>query len=447
MEVIAIFPAILSVLVCVLRSPSAAFLDVYLPVLLLIPTRFHWVVAGLPDPGFQHAAILPIACLLPFLRHAQWRFSLTDLLVFGYAGVIGYSEYRAAGWKDAQNLIFDQLCVVVLPYVLAKLLIQPEGNESIVARRVSGLLALVAVLSIWEFRMGTRLFFETLWGFFFPFTEQITSEYRWGFGRIAGPYGHAIHAGMMFGIGIFLQAWLMHARQWKTRRSGLVVLGLIVLGSMLTMSRGPWLGILLGGCVVILGFVRDRRGVVLRLCLLAMVIGPPAWQFFDEYVSGASAVGDSAARHSAAYRAELYDVYMPTILNQAEFGYGSHRWPENRAYWSVDNHYMFLALEHGLVAVVMLAGTMLWVCARLAIFAARRPPMDPTGSLAWTLAGAIGSIAVAITTVFLGVQVEPVLFLLLGWSESLLAYGSVRSQAASAKAAVPRLHNFRRVLT
>jgi len=45
---------------------------------------------------------------------------LFPVVVFGFAGVIAYSEYRASGYNDAQNLRFAMLASVVVPYRLYK---------------------------------------------------------------------------------------------------------------------------------------------------------------------------------------------------------------------------------------------------------------------------------------------------------------------------------------
>jgi O-antigen ligase len=448
-EVIALFPAVLAVVVAAFSSPVTAFLNVYVPVLLLIPDHFRWRIPGLPDPGFQHTAILPIAAILLFSpRRAPWRFSFTDVLVLLYAGLVGYSEYHATGWWEAQNLLLDEVCTVLLPYMLAKLILQPANVGHDFARRFTVCLAIVAVLSIWEFRMGTRLFFETPWSKFFPDAAPLPTQYRWGFGRIGGPFTHAILAGMIFGVGLFLQAWLLNEGAWKKRSTGLLVLMAVILGALLTMSRGPWLGIALGGCVALLGFVRDRTGTLLRLCLVALVVVPPVWKAMEGYTSVSSLEAGSLEQGSAAYRKELLDFYVPKVWEQPEFGYGAYTWPVDPLHPSIDNHYLLLALKHGVTAVVLLVAIFGWVVARLALYGAMHPPRDRNAGLAFTLAGGIASLAVGIATAYLGAQTEPILFLLVGWSESLLAYGNVRAGARDTEPQPARpAHSFQRVLT
>ena len=88
--------------------------------------------------------------------------------------------------------------------------------------------------------------------FFTSQFEPWPPQVRWGFGRIAGPYGHAILAGMIFLMGLVYCLWLRDAdRSWGARRlfSGLPVtlrgltLTAIVAGLLMTQSRGPWIGV------------------------------------------------------------------------------------------------------------------------------------------------------------------------------------------------------------
>ena len=167
MEALVALPAILAAIVAFRRGPQWAFVDVYLPVLLLLPDYYRWPLPGLPDPTFNQAAILPVAALAIARFGRLWRFSFTDLLVAGLAFSIGYSEYVNAGYAEAQNLMFDMAASVVLPYFCAKLLVEPLGLRTACARRIVWMLFLVSLISVYEFRFGTTPF-RLLLDRFFP---------------------------------------------------------------------------------------------------------------------------------------------------------------------------------------------------------------------------------------------------------------------------------------
>src|SRR5438132_152252 len=151
MEFLAGIPGVISAYVALTKSPERAFLDVYLPVVLILPDYYRWVLPGLPDPTFSEAAILPIAAIF-FIKHRPtWKFSVTDFIVLGYAACVGYSEYLNAGYADAQNLMFDMSASVVLPYALAKTMIEPLGLRVQFAKRMVFLLFIVSMISVFEF--------------------------------------------------------------------------------------------------------------------------------------------------------------------------------------------------------------------------------------------------------------------------------------------------------
>jgi hypothetical protein len=219
MAALAGLPGLFSLIVCLRSGPARAFIDVYLPVLLVLPDYYRWVLPGLPDPTFNEAAILPIFVLFFIRKTGRWRFSVTDLLIFGLAAEMGYSEYINTNYADSQNLMFDCLGNILGPYVLAKGLIEPGGLRVEFARKICGLMAIVAVFSVFEFKMGTNPF-QTILGRFFPGQEGWVTTFRYGFARIGGPYGHAILAGVMFAVAYRIQRWLQWNGYWPATSNG-----------------------------------------------------------------------------------------------------------------------------------------------------------------------------------------------------------------------------------
>jgi O-antigen ligase len=164
-----------------------------------------------------------------------------------------------------------------------------------------------------------------------------------------------------------------------------------------------------------------HRSYVTVLAVFAVVIlGIPAYQTFDNYVSVDRVGIHDAAEESAAYRRELLQKYVVIAEERPLWGWGSPGFPVVDGMTSIDNQYLLLALNSGAFALAALALILLWVPIRLCRFGLSHSGYDPTTSLALTLMGIFILCAISISTVYLGAQTEPLLFFIAGWSEALL---------------------------
>ncbi len=443
MEVVALIPGLLAVWMTLRRSPQAAFLGVYLPSLVMLPDYYYWNAPGLPDPSFVKSAILPVAVGF-FVRSAsKWRWSFTDLLVLGFAAAVGTSEYRAAGYKEAQNLLFDCVTGVVFPYMLAKALIEPNGLRVQTAKRLVVLFFAVSCISLFEFRFGKNPW-QMLLGRFFPYQGLgWVVTIRWGFGRIAAPYGHAILAGVMMVVGFRLARWLEWTGAWpkKIRRlpwqpletGRMLSLGVLA-GLLMTLCRGPWLGGVAAALVCAIGRSKNRKRAVGIVLAVVLGVGIPVFAAFKTYVAVGREGAESATQETAAYRFELLHNYLDIVNQKPLLGWGRNTWPKVPGQPSIDNHYLLLLLMHGWLAVGCFLGLLVHVGGRLFLHGIREPANGPPGSsFAITMAGILLAIYFAIATVFLGLNTQPMLFLLLGWSEGYLLFGTRRPSLATAR--------------
>jgi hypothetical protein len=199
LAIIALIPGRLAAWIGLTRGPHAAFLTVYLPTMLLLPEYYRWNAPGLPDPTFGQAAAVGTAIAFFARGTPGFRFHAMDLLVYRFALAASISEYRASGYSDAQNLMFNMLTWMVLPYIFAKSLIEPAGNRVRFAKTLVVCLVIISAISVYEFRFGTtpwRMILDP----FFPGQARWVTTFRWGFARVAGPYGHAILAGILIAI-------------------------------------------------------------------------------------------------------------------------------------------------------------------------------------------------------------------------------------------------------
>jgi O-antigen ligase/polysaccharide polymerase Wzy-like membrane protein len=305
MQMIAAIPGLLALYFALAKTPSKAFLLVYLPTLMLIPNYYRWIVAGAPDPTFNEAAILPIA-LIFFAKGGRFKPTVTDGLVLGYASCVGYSQYLATGYNDAQNLIFDMIATVVLPYLLTKALIEPEGLRVQFAKQFVMLLFIVAISNAYEFKMISNIY-QTILNPFFPgdLGRGWVTTSRNGFGRSAGPYAHAIFAGVIFAVGYRIQRWLQMNGHWPKKQRSRVLTAAMVAGMIFTQSRGPQLGCMFGAIPMFVGRAKNRKMILGAILAAAIVIGIPTAIAFLDYVSVGRAAAKSETQETAAYRKEL----------------------------------------------------------------------------------------------------------------------------------------------
>ena len=457
MGAIVAIPALLALIVSLRTGPERAFLSVYLPVLLILPDYYRWVLPGLPDPTFNQAAILPIAAIAAIRYGSRWRWSVTDLLVCGFAFAVGYSEFANTGYNEAQNLMFDMAASVVLPYSCAKLLIEPFGLRVPCAKRIVWLLFALSLIGVYEFRFGKTPFRAALDDFFPGQGTGWVTTFRWGLARVAGPYGHAILAGAILVVGYRLQRWLEWTGGWGrsfaatvwTSKGRLITLGLVA-GIVMTLVRGPWIGGIAGGVLTGIGLVSNRKAAVGAVIALFLLVGVPAAIAVYSWASVGRANAKTTSQETAAYRKELIDKYVDIVMERPAFGWGRNSWPRVTGMPSIDNYYLLLALMHGLAALGFLAALFLWMMVRLIRHGMSVPvyALPRGGSLAFTFFGIFAAIAVTIATVYMGNQLMPLFAVITGWAEGLLVYTGDAPRAASefATAAPAIPYRFARVV-
>ncbi|HXF41324.1 MAG TPA: O-antigen ligase family protein [Blastocatellia bacterium] len=449
MQMIAALPALLAIYFALAKTPSKAFLFVYLPTLMLIPNYYRWVVAGAPDPTFNEAAILPIAVIF-FAKGGRFKPSIIDALVFAHAACVGYSQYLATGYNDAQNLIFDMIATVVCPYLLAKALIEPEGLRVPFAKQIVTLLFIVAITNAYEFKMISNIY-QTILNPFFPgdLGRGWVTTSRNGLGRSAGPFAHAIFAGVIFAVGYRIQRWLQMNGHWPKKQRSRIMTAAMIAGMIFTQSRGPQLGCMFGSIPMFVARAKNRKMILGVILAALIVVGIPTAIVFLDYVSVGRAAAKSETQETAAYRKELIDKYTDIALEHASFGWGLNDWPKVSGMPSIDNHLLLLALRHGMFALTFFVLLVVVQCFRLGAYCARTARDDPGSGLAFTLLGAILSMTFSAMTVFLGEQSNIVLFMMIGWADGLILNKTAVAVQGSLNLApvLAPLHRFRRVLT
>jgi hypothetical protein len=436
------------------RTPLQALLAVYLPLLLLVPESFRATLQGIPKMNFNQAALVPIV-LIAFARYGRnWRPSVTDGAVLLLAAIIAVSEFLAAGYKEAQNLMFATLASMAGPYMAARLLLDARDKDVALARRFALLVFAVVIVGIYEFRFGVNPFLNYL-GMLFPGQGLgWVTTFRHGFARVAGPYSHAILAGIMVVIAYRLARWVQRGNHWEPRFAGLpglplskaaLILLVLAAGALMTIARGPLLGAALGAVVIMVGSSPRRRQLLPAVAVGFVVLVPVGYMALMSYLDVQPGMAMTMSQESAMYRKVMIERYIDIAIEHTALGWGRNTWPKLPGMASIDNYFLLLSLMHGLIATGLLLFLFLWQGVRLF----RRGMAEPhdSNSLALTFAGILLAVFVTLGTVYLGEQVMPALFLILGWSEACLqrapARVSLPARRAEAYVAAPRLRVIR----
>jgi hypothetical protein len=432
--VIVAIPGIAALLECMRRGPEYAFLNVYLPVLLLLPEH-SWPISG--QFTFVDVAIMPIAVFLLLQPNLKWRWSTIDFLVLGYVAITVIAEGMNKGYKlGSQNLALQEFVAIILPYVVAKQMFRHPQFAVDFAKRVALCLTIVAIISVYEFRMGMDLFTRFFDGIFPPI---YTTSFRAGFMRTQGPYGHAITLGVMMVIGFRLARWLEWNGVWHERLHFLHMSKIrfcelsMIAGSIMALSVGPWVAAACGTLVISLCRVRNRRRAIFSLLFLLALFGKPIHTAFMHYVSVdpnvAHASGDGLQEDSA-YRNMLIPIYTPVVEERPVWGWGRSGFPVINNMWSIDNAYLYTALTFGLYALFFQVALFLWPPIRLIIFSLPFRRDDPKALASFSMIG-IYVLNVVMGGTAAGGGAPWTLFLIVaGWSAVLLARPIALREAA-----------------
>lgn len=439
------------------RGTRGAFLDAWIPFFLALPFAFWVNIPGLPDPNFMQAAILPILFVLLKDRAAEMRLGGMEVLLAVYVVVRVVADFLSRGYADAQNYAFYMLSALIGPYLLGRYLIDSRRMDVDTSRRFVLVFLLFFPLFLYEARFWVSPVFSLLSGFFPDAGSGLSI--RWGLARTAGTFEHPILACIMIIAVYRLHRWLAWSGEWARPQPGLMgrlqafgkrlplafehqITVVLVVMALMTISRGPWIGGFAGAAIAAVGNFRDRRkGLAIVLaCLVAGGIG--AKLALDAYITPEAGQALSGEAQTMLYRKVMIDQYQAYLTERMWTGWGLTTVPRIRGMESVDNAFFLMALQHGVLAPAVFVTIFLYAIVSQIGFGLKAPPGAPP--LGFTFSGIYLMCFVAFSTVYMGAQTEPMLFLLLGWGEGIKRRGAEAPAQAAARTA--SASPFRRVM-
>ena len=190
------------------RDLGRLVLVVFLPTLILLPLYYEFRLPHLPPITFTTSASLVLGfALLSRFRKMKWR--SMDLWVFLFILGMGISEARSTLLANGGLQLFSSIVDLGVPYLIGRLVIEQDGIREKFVKAFVSLMIIVLALCVPEFLFGKNMFQLVGRRFFANQPSVWGAQMRWGFVRVAGPFAHAILAGMMFAIAILFANWIM----------------------------------------------------------------------------------------------------------------------------------------------------------------------------------------------------------------------------------------------
>ena len=414
------------------RGLEAAFLKSWLPFFLLLPFSFFVDIPGLPDPNFMKAAILPVLAVLLLDKKDDLRFGAMELLIACYLVLRVVMDFTSRGYADAQNYAFYMLSSLVGPYLIGRHVINRRAMDIEAARHIVLIFIVLFPLFIYELIAWISPIYKLLLPFFPSATPAMSLRY--GMARTFGPFEHPILACVMIVAVYRLHRWLSWMGEWDKPQAGwlgwldaktrwtLIPLKykisiILIAMAIMTISRGPWIGGFVGATLTAAGNFKNRKRW-LWVALFLLVAGAGGGKIaLDAYITPAQGEAISGEAQTMLYRKELVDRYKDYMYEKMWTGWGLNTRPKIKGMESVDNAYLGMALQHGILAPILFIIIFIYAIASQIRFGLHAPPNEPP--IGFTFAGIYLAAFISFATVYMGSQTEPMLFLLLGWGESI----------------------------
>lgn len=422
---------------------EAAFLKAWMPCFLLFPFTFFVNIPGLPDPNFMQAAILPILFVLLVTRKDEMQLGPMELLIASYLLLRVVMDFLSRGYADAQNYAF-YLCSSLLGlYLCGRYIINRREMDIATARQFVLIFILLFPFFIYEMVFWISPIYKIMLPLFPDATPAMSLRYN--LARTFGPFEHPILACVMIVAVYRLHRWLSWIGAWDSPQGGWLgaldsltrwlriplkhkIALLLVIMAIMTISRGPWIGALAGATLVAAGNFHNRRRW-LGIAIIVLGLGGAAGKVaLDAYTTPGVSGEISGEAQTMLYRKQLVDRYKEYMYEKMWTGWGLSTRPKIKGMESVDNAFLGMALQHGILAPGLFIIIFIYAIVTQIRFGLRSPPGSiPIG---FTFAGIYLAAFISFSTVYMGSQTEPMLFLLLGWGESIKnryqdAYGNV----------------------
>ncbi len=403
----------LSILVLVLRPRHA--LVVYIAGLIFYPS-FLAVSIGTIDIllGRIIVVVLFIRCIYNDKLRSKFKWSKLDKWVIYsmvvYVGVTLITQPRWSAIENRGGFITDTW----LAYMVGRFIITDRAELISVIKCIAVLLIPLAILGCVEAITGWQPFVPLRrfnpWN---PEYDVTNVGSRWGFTRAIGPFSHPILFGGCFALFLPLIFYLRYEKSiWRTL--AYILSAIAVIGSLSSMSSGPWIMIIvLLFCMILDKYRQYAKPMLILFVILCIAVevlsNRPFYHVFFTYGGKLGGAG--------WHRAQLIDVAIKKFGEWWLAGYGGKDpgWGHyfGMGHTDVTNEYILAGVRYGIAGVIALCGV--FVVAFKGIVSAYKEVSHPVlKSMYWALGSLLFSVVVVWTSVSFFGQLMPLFYCILG---------------------------------
>lgn len=416
MKALALLPLIINIIVLMTKGEKVAF-KVVLFCLFAIPSYYYFPTPGLPDFNFFHFSLFPLFGWWIMNRADKFKVEFLDVLVFLYAFISVVSEFSTMGFADGRNLLIDRTVQIIMPYILAKEFLATLEDKIEFAKFVTLIGAVLAFFSPLEFKFDLAV--VDVLQFVWPEYLRWPGWARYGYVRAAAVYAHPILAGMMWAFYSLFAIWLRRRKVWKNDNIAKLIILLNLAGMFMAISKGPILGFIAGGVLLVIGWTKKRLMAFTLVAIILAVGLPPASIKFMQYASVNRFNAQNETQENIAYRKELVDNYIVEVEKQPLLGYGRNGMPVVNGQVSIDNQYLFIALLHGVIAMYLFLGMTFYSMFKCLKIGLNTSFDNPSGELAWLIVACAFTWFVTLGTVWMGAQSEQIIFVFIAFASTM----------------------------
>jgi hypothetical protein len=411
---------------------EGAFLKAWIPIYLSMPFVFSAHIPGIPLRTTMQAAIIPLLFVLARDHLARIKLGPMEVLILLYMAIRVVADFLSRGYSDAQNYAAYLITCVAGTYLLGRYVIASRKMDIATVKAFVLMFLIFFPMFLYEAKFWVSPIFKILSPLFPDAFSGLSI--RWGLARTAGTFEHPILACIMIIAVYRLHRWLCWTGEWDRVQTGLLgrfqrwskiiplpfhvqISAVLILMALMTISRGPWIGGIAAAALVAVGNCRNRKRALWLLAagfLVAGIIGKIA---LDAYITPEQGAVLSGEAQTMVYRKEMIDRYQAFLLEKVWSGWGLTTVPKIRGMESVDNAFFLMALQHGVLAPAVFIVMFIYAIFSQIRFSLKAPA--GTAPLGFTFSGVYLMCFISFTTVYMGAQTEPLLFLLLGWGEGL----------------------------